>query len=75
MKEIQVFDKQGQPRPSYLQSEYGGSDAQQMQIMIPGRPQPPLSIAILIDAASTRVQIPVELTDLPLTQQTQEEGE
>ncbi len=75
IKNVQVFDSKGQPFPTYNASGYGMGDDDDLHLMVVGQPEPPLSLALLVDAASMSVQVPVRFTDLPLHQTKEGGGE
>ncbi len=75
VKNVQVFDSKGRPFPTYNASGYGMGDDDDIHLMVVGQPEPPLSLALLVDAASMSVQVPVKFTDLPLHQTKEEGGE
>ena len=62
--DAQVFDRSGKPWPTLVVSE-SGSESVQMTIV--GRPQPPLSLALLISGGGAVVGAPILLEHLPVT--------
>jgi hypothetical protein len=73
IKDAQVFDAQGRPYPTFNQPGYTSYNDQDLRLMVLGSPQPPLSLALLVDAATTSIEIPVHFTELPLNRAEQEE--
>jgi len=60
LKDAQVFDAEGKPWPTFLQEQDFGNDESGMcQIMVAGRPQPPLSLAFLASSGGLAVEVPI----------------
>jgi hypothetical protein len=63
----QVFDAQGQPW-SVVSSSDGNShgETKWVQMMVVGQPEGPLSLAFLLIGGGATVNLPIELTDVPI---------
>ncbi len=60
LTDAQVFDAEGKPWPTYLQQQdFGGGDATSCQLMIAGKPQPPLSLALQASGGGATVAVPI----------------
>jgi hypothetical protein len=58
--DVQVFDANGRPWPTFLQQQnFGGGDGDMYQILIAGQPQPPLSLALLASGTGAAVSVPI----------------
>ncbi len=62
VKDIQVFDKDGKVWPTLYVKQNTHA-----QVLVLGQPQPPLSLALLASGGGPRVELPIELTNVPLT--------
>ena len=59
LTDAQVFDANGKPWPTILQQQnIGMGDNDSCQIMVAGKPQPPLSLAFMASGSGTTVEIP-----------------
>lgn len=69
VKEIQVFDADGHPCPGMFANGGmgGGGGGDQLSIMLPGKPKPPFSFALIVDGSATTVLVPIQLDHIPLT--------
>lgn len=56
--DVQVFDAQGKPWPTFLQPQGMGND-QSLTLMIAGKPEAPLSLAVVANAAGQTVTVPI----------------
>ena len=66
--DAQVFDAQGKPWPTFLSTEgMGLGEGNGCQLMVPGSPPPPLSLAVVASGAGSSVEIPVLVEHVPLT--------
>lgn len=57
----QVYDRDGQPCPGMQMQRHGN-----LQLLVAGQPQPPLSLALRLKVSGEPVQIPIALSDVPL---------
>lgn len=68
LADAQVFDAEGKPWPTFLQQpDVGSGDATSCQIMVAGKPQPPLSLALLASGGGATVAVPFLLEHVSLT--------
>jgi hypothetical protein len=58
LTDVQVFDADGRPWPTFLQLSDTGEE-NSCQIMVAGKPQPPLSLAWLAGSGGTTVEVPI----------------
>ena len=66
LTDAQAFDAQGRPWPTFLQQQ-DTSDQGMCQIMIAGKPQPPLSLALLASGGGPVVEVPILLEHVALS--------
>ena len=69
---IQAFDARGLPWPA---TPFGGhlfEEVHPHRFAIPGTPEPPFSLALLVSARSVKARVPIEIKDLPLAGTTKE---
>lgn len=61
LTDAEVFDANGRPWPTFLQAQNsgGGDDAESFQLIIAGRPQPPLSLSLLVSGGGATVNVPI----------------
>lgn len=64
VKEVQAYDKDGKPWPTYLNLEGQGQE-DGFQIIVIGEPVAPLSLALLVSGGGTTVQVPILLEHIP----------
>ena len=68
LADAQAFDAEGKPWPTSLQqSDSGGNETATCQVLIAGRPQPPLSLALLVSGGGATVEVPILVEHIPLT--------
>jgi hypothetical protein len=66
--EVQVFDAAGKAWPTVMQNENSdGAGESSLQFMVPGKPKPPLSLALMVSRAGTSVDVPISLEHVPVT--------
>ena len=66
--EVQIFDSAGKAWPTVLQNENsGGSGESSLQLMVAGKPKPPLSLALMVSSTGTSVEVPISLEHVPVT--------
>ncbi|MFW5750850.1 MAG: hypothetical protein ACOCZK_04290 [Planctomycetota bacterium] len=58
---MQVYDATGQPWPTMMLNRHGN-----LQALVFGQPQPPLSLAVELKVSGEAVRIPITLDDIPL---------
>ena len=68
LTDAQVFDAEGKPWPTFLNQVERGEEGS-CQIMIAGKPQPPLSLALLVAGGGSTVEVPVELDHIGILTQ------
>ena len=62
----QIFDVDGKPWPTiFSQSQEEGST---VQIVVAGKPQPPLSLALVASGAGATVEVPIVLEHVAVVQ-------
>jgi hypothetical protein len=63
LTDAQVFDAAGKPWPTFLQRQnFGGDDdTETCEIVIAGKPQPPLSLALQVSGSGSTVEVPILL--------------
>ncbi|MGA2173576.1 MAG: hypothetical protein ABSH38_01200 [Verrucomicrobiota bacterium] len=67
--DAQVFDAQGKPWPTFLgQQNMGMGEGNGCQLMVPGSPGAPLSLAVVASGSGSSVDVPVLVEHIPLTQ-------
>jgi hypothetical protein len=67
--DAQVFDAQGKPWPTFFaQQNMGGAEGDGCQLMVPGSPPAPLSLAVVASGSGSSVEVPVLVEHIPLTQ-------
>jgi hypothetical protein len=68
LTDAQVFDAEGRPWPTFLQSQSGGEDGEggACQIMVAGKPPAPLSLALLVSGGGVTVEVPIALEHVPV---------
>ena len=60
LTDAQVFDANGKPWPTFLQQQdFGGGDANSCQVLVAGKPEPPLSLAFLASGGGPTVEVPI----------------
>ena len=61
LTDAQVFDARGKPWPTFLQSmNFGGSaDTETCEVMVAGKPEGPLSLALAASGNGTTVEVPI----------------
>jgi hypothetical protein len=68
LTEAQVFDANGKPWPTFLPPfDFGGEEAGSCELMVAGKPQPPLSLAFLASGSGAAVDVPILVEHVPLT--------
>ncbi|PWU17991.1 MAG: hypothetical protein C5B50_10100 [Verrucomicrobia bacterium] len=66
LTDAQVFDSEGRPWvTSMMQQDPGGSESQSCQIMVAGKPKPPLSMAFAVGGLGAAVNVPILLENVP----------
>ena len=71
--EIQVYDAEGAPWQS-LATSYSQPGHYQCSLNIPGKPKPPLSLALLVSTTGKPVKAPISLEHVPITSQVKKPG-
>jgi hypothetical protein len=67
--DAQVFDAQGRPWPTFLgQQNMGMGEGNGCQLVVPGSPPAPLSLAVVASGSGSSVDVPVLVEHIPLTQ-------
>jgi len=68
LTDAQVFDADGKPWPTFLQQQdIGGGEEGICQIMVAGKPQPPLSLALVASGGGVSVTVPILVEHVALT--------
>jgi len=68
LTDAQVFDADGKPWPTFLQQQdSGGGEESSCQIMVAGKPQPPLSLALASSGGGSSVTVPILVEHVTLT--------
>lgn len=68
LTDAQVFDADGKPWPTFLQQQdFGGGEEGSCQIMVAGKPQPPLSLALAASGGGASVTVPILVEHVALT--------
>jgi hypothetical protein len=66
--DAQVFDAQGKPWPTFFAPQnMGGGEGNVCQLIVPGSPPPPLSLAVVASGSGSSVDVPVLVEHIPLT--------
>ena len=60
--DFQVFDKDGRPWPTAFAATSGTA----LRVIIPGKPAPPLSLALAVGAGGTGVKVPFAFEQVPV---------
>jgi hypothetical protein len=66
LTDAQVFDADGKPWPTFLQQQDVGEQGA-CQIMVAGKPQPPLSLALVASGGGSAVEVPILLEHVGIT--------
>jgi hypothetical protein len=68
LTDAQVFDAEGRSWPTFLQSQSAGEDSEggSCQIMVAGKPQAPLSLALLVSGGGVTIEVPIFLEHVPV---------
>ena len=66
LTDAQVFDSEGKPWPTVLSGNMG--DESSVQITVAGKPQAPLSLALLVSGAGSVVEIPILMEHVTVTE-------
>jgi len=64
--DAQVFDAEGHPWPTNLQSDQSGGEERSCQIVVVGAPKAPLSLALLVSRVGSTVEVPILVEKVPL---------
>jgi hypothetical protein len=64
LNDVLIYDASGRPWPTYSRED--GGEERSCQLMIPGQPQPPLSMAIILNASGGGVRVPIVLDKVPI---------
>ena len=65
--DAQVFDAEGRPWPTTVwKPENNNDDFVQFQIMVPGKPKPPFSLALCFNAGGAAIKLPFQLERVPV---------
>jgi hypothetical protein len=68
LTDAQVFDAAGKPWPTTLaQMDFGGGEEGTCEIMVAGKPQAPLSLALVATGGGASVTVPILVENVPLT--------
>lgn len=67
LTDVQVFDADGKPWPTMLTQRDMG-DRGTCQVVVAGKPQPPLSIALLAAGGGSNVEVPILVEHVAITQ-------
>ena len=69
LTDAQVFDASGRPWPTFLQPQnFGGmGDSESRQVIIAGKPQPPLSLAFVASGNGAAVDVPILVEHVSLS--------
>jgi hypothetical protein len=66
--DAQVFDADGRPWPTFMANQGGGrGDETRCQMMIPGAPKPPLSLAFSASGTGSTVEVPILVEHVSLS--------
>jgi hypothetical protein len=66
LADAQVFDSEGKPWPTSVMQSPG--DESSVQIAVAGKPQAPLSLALLVGGAGAVVEIPISMEHVTVTE-------
>lgn len=66
ISDLQIFDADGAPWPTLMQQTPGGDDDEGRYMILPGRPKPPLSAALLVNSSESSVRVPIQADNLAL---------
>ena len=66
--DAQVFDAQGKPWPTFLEQQNMMGQGNGCQLVVPGSPAAPLSLAVVASGSGSSVDVPVLVEHIPLTQ-------
>jgi hypothetical protein len=64
--QVQVFDKDGRPWPTITNRANDGGSGQP-RVLVAGRPEGPLSLAVVVQEDGPKVTLPIEIKGVPLT--------
>lgn len=65
--DAQVFDANGQPWPTQLQAQNFGGESGMCQVIVAGKPQPPLSLGLQVSGHATTVTVPILVEHVSLS--------
>ena len=63
---IQVFDAKGRAWPTSQRNMGGGDDDENLYVTVAGRPEAPLSLAMIVDGGGAVVKVPIDLRNVPI---------
>jgi len=67
LTDVQIYVSAGKPWPTFLQQQdFGPGDATMCQLLVAGKPEPPLSLALRASGGGTTVQVPFLLEHVSL---------
>ena len=65
--DAQVFDSEGRPWPTtFWKPDDSSDDEVYVQVMVPGKPKPPFSMALCFNAGGSTVKVPFQLKQVPV---------
>jgi hypothetical protein len=67
LTDVQIFDNEGKPWPTMLSPMNSGDDGT-CQVVVAGKPQPPLSLAMLVNGGGSTVEVPILVEHVAITQ-------
>jgi hypothetical protein len=67
LADVQIFDAEGKPWPTML-SPMNLGDEGTCQVVVAGKPQPPLSLAMLVNGGGSTVEVPILVEHVAVTQ-------
>jgi hypothetical protein len=64
--DAQVFDLNGRPWPTLMQSDSSRGEDRSCQLMVAGKPKPPLSLALAVSGVGASVALPILVENVPV---------
>ncbi len=66
LADAQVFDADGAPWPTFLTQENALGDEGSCQVMVAGKPKPPLSLALVVSGGGATIDVPILVEHVPV---------
>jgi len=67
LAELQLFDAQGTRWPTFASSDRDVGEDTYWRVTVPGGPEPPYSLALLVSGKRTSIKVPITLENVPVS--------